>query len=159
MLMLDPCVFTDSVHLQLAMSLGGDLVDMHRSITALRRDVLVHGIPGDPLYVVAMLHDLFDAFSVTRGEYSRDVIGTASKDVFPGGTPREIVNLHCGASVESGERLGDYTEDGGPCGYRKVNRGFQYSLSYWASSGEISEPYVLVFGVLEGAQIMIMPSG
>ena len=55
------------------------------------------------------------------------------------------------------ERLGDYTDDESGH-YRKVVRGFQYSLSYCDSSGEISEPYVLVFGVLEGAQIMIMPS-
>jgi len=101
-LVLDPRVFTDSVHLQLAGTLGGNLVDMHRPITALGRDVLVHGIPSDALYVVVMLYDLLDAFPVACGEYSRDVIGATGKDVFPGGTPREIVDLHCGASVESG---------------------------------------------------------
>ena len=101
MLMLDPRIFTDSVHLQLTGTLGGDLVDVHRTIATLCRDILVHRIPSDALYVVAMLYDLFDAFAITCGEYSRDVIGTTGEDVFPGGTPREIVDLHCSASVES----------------------------------------------------------
>ena len=100
MLMLDPRVFPNSMNLQLAGTFGRNLVDMHRPIAALRRDVLIHGIPGDTLYVVAVLHNLFDAFPVARGEDSRDIICTARKDVFPGGAPREIVDLHRSASAE-----------------------------------------------------------
>ena len=59
----------------------------------------------------------------------------------------------CGVGLSASDHA-----NGGHGDYRKVNRGFQYSLSYWASSGEISEPYELVLGVLEGAQMMIMPS-
>jgi len=75
-------------------------VDMHRSIAALRRDILIHGIPGDALYIVTVLHNLFDAFPVGRGEDSCDIVCTARKDVFPGRAPGEIVDLHRGASVE-----------------------------------------------------------
>lgn len=55
------------------------------------------------------------------------------------------------------ERFGDHV-DRKFSHYRNVSRGFQYSLSYCASSGEISEPYVLVVGVVEGAQMIIIPS-
>jgi hypothetical protein len=101
-LVLNPCVLPDSVDLQLAGSLGGDFVHVHRPIAALCRNVLVHGIPGDTLYIVVVFHDLFDAFPVACGEDSRDVISTAGEEVFPSGTPCEIVDLHCGASVELG---------------------------------------------------------
>ena len=88
MLMLDPRVFPDGMNLQLAGPLGGDLMDMHRPIAALCRNVLVHGVPGDALYVVAVLHNLFDAFPVACRKDSRDIIGTTGEDVFPGRTPR-----------------------------------------------------------------------
>jgi hypothetical protein len=99
--MLDPGVFPDGMDIQLARTLEGNFVDVHRPIAALRRNVLVHRIPGDTLNVVVMLHDLFDAFPLVYGENPGDVIGATSKDVFPGGAPREIVDLHCSASVES----------------------------------------------------------
>jgi hypothetical protein len=100
-LMLNPGVFSDGMNLQLTGTLEGDFVDVHRPITALRRNVFVHGIPGDPLNVVTMFDDLFDAFSVACTKNSCDVIGTTGKDVFPRGAPREIVDLHRSAPVES----------------------------------------------------------
>ena len=101
MLMLDPRVFPDGMDLQLTRALGDNLVNMHRPIAALRRDVFIHGIPGDTLYVVAMLHNLFDAFPIARGENSRDIIRATCEDVFPSGAPSEIIDLHRGASMGS----------------------------------------------------------
>jgi hypothetical protein len=63
-LMLNPSVFPNGMDLQLTGTLGGNFVDVHRAIAALRRNVFVHGIPGDALDVMIMLHDLFDTFSI-----------------------------------------------------------------------------------------------
>jgi hypothetical protein len=42
--------------------------------------------------------------------------------------------------------------------HRKVVRGFQYSFSYCKSSDAVSLPYAFACGVLEGAQMMTIPS-
>lgn len=100
-LMLDPSVFPNSMDFQLARTLGGNFVDVHRPIAALRRNVFVHWVPSNALHIVIMFHNLFNAFPVVRSEDPRDVIGATGEDVIPVRAPREIIDLHCSASVKS----------------------------------------------------------
>lgn len=54
-------VLTNSVSLEGAI-LGRDAINVHGPITALGRDILIHGIPSNTLNIVRMLSDLVDTF-------------------------------------------------------------------------------------------------
>jgi hypothetical protein len=56
------CVFPHGVRFECP-TLCGDAVDVHRTVAALRRNVLVERIPGDALHVVGVFGDFMHAFA------------------------------------------------------------------------------------------------
>lgn len=92
-------VFSDGMYLQ-RRSLGRYAVNMHRSVTALCGDILIHWIPCDALDVMTMLDDLLEAGTVGSREYASNVVRASSQNIFAGRAPGEVIYLHCSAPME-----------------------------------------------------------
>lgn len=150
---------------------------MDRTIATLSGNEFIQRVPSNALNIVTVFCDLPNALpysyrsvlaSITRNnstythtvvcrEYSRSIIRTSRNDVFPSGTPCQVIHLHCRTPKH---RLNKNCE--GNIHNKKTNLNgvlaFQYSFSYCNSSGARSEPNAAVGAELDGAQTMIIPS-
>lgn len=65
---------------------------LNRSVTALSSKILVERVPRNTLHEMRVILNLMYTGTIGDREHLSQIIGTSSNDVFPIGTPSEIIN-------------------------------------------------------------------